>query len=315
MPVLDDPRVVECFRSAGRVYTAIGTRRGPHVTPELFTIFRGRLWFATARRTLKARVTGRRPSVGLLAAGDRWTVVARGEAHPLDVLDPRNARPLRSLPDFVVSPLAAVSFTARNAGHLAGFVAQGPAHWPRSPGELRILVAVRLVATAMLEDGRVVHVSGDWGPSAAAGGGRHGRPDGDPGDERTWAVPPDTPADVAAFPDRTGQAAVLGWDSADGPLALPARWDPDAGAAFVPAALLNVTGARAESTACLTFDRMDGFAMDGKRGIMLRGDARLEPGWPDARIDLEPDAATWWAGQTTETAPTEAIAPERAHPA
>ncbi|MDQ4095998.1 MAG: pyridoxamine 5'-phosphate oxidase family protein, partial [Actinomycetota bacterium] len=46
-------------------HVAIETGRGPHVTPELFCWNGGRLWFATARRTLKARKTRAGAPVGV----------------------------------------------------------------------------------------------------------------------------------------------------------------------------------------------------------------------------------------------------------
>lgn len=276
--------------NAPLMHTALDTRSGPHVTPELFTWRSDRFWFATARRTLKARLLDSGSRVGVLVTDGSSSVIVAGEARPLDPLNP--VQLIASLEDGVLAPAAAASFAYRNAPHLAGFLAQGPWAWPHSPATLRMLIAVRPLAAAVVEGDDVVAAEGAWSPDEF-----EVRRSG-----RAKAVALDSlPADVAELAGASVERAVVGLSSAVGPMPLPARWDPSSGVATLPYRLLALVGAANESSAAVEIERMEGYAMTGKRGVMLRGDAILRHRGTVGEIVLSPDRATHWKGMSTET--------------
>src|SRR5688500_9665992 len=86
--VLDDDAVSAVVSSAPLASVAVDAKRGPHVTPQVFAAFGGRLWMATPHRSVKARVLRRRPGVGLLLRGERSTAIVAGEAEVLDPAKP-----------------------------------------------------------------------------------------------------------------------------------------------------------------------------------------------------------------------------------
>jgi hypothetical protein len=80
------PRVAAVLGSASVAYLAVETSSGPHVKPLLFVATHDRLWFGIGRGTLKARVLGKRPAVGVVVPGAEASVAIRGEASLLDRL-------------------------------------------------------------------------------------------------------------------------------------------------------------------------------------------------------------------------------------
>lgn len=190
-----------------------------------------------------------------------------------------------------MSPLAATAFVLRNAPHLVGFAAQGPKAWPRSAATLRMLVAIRPLAAALVK-GDEVTSAGSWRPTTiSADVGRRARP-------VEVSELPDEPADLALL---AGGAAVVSLLTSVGPVALPAQWDPERGVASVTPGLLALVGAAHDSEAAVEIERMDGYAMGGKRGVMLRGDAIVRRKGGRGEIVLRPERATFWQGMETQT--------------
>jgi hypothetical protein len=98
--------------------------------------------------------------------------------------------------------------------------------------------------------------------------------------------------------------AVLGWMTADGPLALPARWNEERGSARVPSAPLRATGRRRTAPACVCVDESGGrLGPIAKRGRLLRGEGHATVRGETATISLEADRITRWKGFETSTAP------------
>ena len=96
--------------------------------------------------------------------------------------------------------------------------------------------------------------------------------------------------------------AVLGWMSAAGPIALPARWNERTGRARVPAAPLKEAGGPRAAAACVCIDESDGLGPLAKRGRLLRGQGRATLRGDVASVALELDRVTRWKGFQTQTA-------------
>ncbi|MEO6572148.1 MAG: hypothetical protein ABIO83_11450 [Ilumatobacteraceae bacterium] len=85
----------------------------------------------------------------------------------------------------------------------------------------------------------------------------------------------------------------VGFDTVDGPVAVPARWDGRAAVVVTE----TIEHLRPTSLACVTVDRSGARRPDEKFGLMLRG------GWTPTtaaggltRVRVEPTRATWWDG-------------------
>ena len=112
------------------------------------------------------------------------------------------------------------------------------------------------------------------------------------------------PRDLRALPRKPGPA-VLGWQTPEGPIAVPAHWDPSSGRAQVAWPPLSGALALREGPACLTFDESIGCGPGAKRGVMLRGRGSLGA---DGSVKIQPERVSWWNGFETGTVP----APPRA---
>src|SRR5436190_20054437 len=102
------PGIARVLGGASFAYLAIETSSGPHVTPLLFAATPDRLWFGIGRGTLKARVVGKRPAVGVVVPGEAASVAIRGQAKLLDRLP-------ASPTELARAPFALPAFASRNA--------------------------------------------------------------------------------------------------------------------------------------------------------------------------------------------------------
>jgi len=129
------PQVASVLRGASVAYLAVETSSGPHVTPLLFVATPDRLWFGIGRGTLKARVLGKRPAVGVVVPGAGASVAIRGEASLLDRLP-------ASLDELARAPLGLAAFASRNALEVAAFARdvarRGARPHPLAPVSIRI---------------------------------------------------------------------------------------------------------------------------------------------------------------------------------
>ena len=96
--------------------------------------------------------------------------------------------------------------------------------------------------------------------------------------------------------------SVLGWMAADGPIALPAMWDPRTQRARVPAPPLRNAGGSRTAAACLCIDETEGLGPLAKCGTLLRGQGHATLRGDIATVALEPDRITRWKGFQTQTA-------------
>ena len=97
-------------------------------------------------------------------------------------------------------------------------------------------------------------------------------------------------------------AVVLGWQSLAGPLALPARWRPDAGGLATSGQAMLLAAAASGSPAAVCAERSR-YRLKTKQGLLMAGDghARLDGLGPGARVTLDVRRTTWWAGEDRQT--------------
>jgi hypothetical protein len=96
--------------------------------------------------------------------------------------------------------------------------------------------------------------------------------------------------------------AVLGWMAPGGPIALPAKWDPQTERARVPASPLKEAGGARTAAACVCVDESDGLGPLAKRGTLLRGQGRAVLRGDVASVALAPERITRWKGFQVQTA-------------
>lgn len=269
MLAIDDPVAHSTLSAARQAYVAVASKRGPHVTPQLYGLADGRLWFFAAATTLKAKVLRREPRVGVVVREGERAVVIGGR---VDALDPADIGSIvERFPHWRSTTGGVASFALRNAADLAGFVTDTVRRRTGTiPPPRRVLFSVSPERIAVVDRGEVALADGDW-PGQASDG--HG-PTGD---------------------------AVVAWTTPRGPLALPAIWDGEAKTATIPPALTRLADLPPASAMSVVFDEYGRPGPAGKRGLLLRGDGRLETaGDGGAVIRFTADHGVRWRGVRTE---------------
>jgi hypothetical protein len=267
--LLLDPRVRSALGESRQAFVAVASRHGPHVTPELYASEGGRLWFASAASTLKVKVLAHRPqAAAVVRAGDRSVVVA-GRVESFDPLDPRSVASAARQGPTVAKALA--QFGLRNAPDLAGFVAD------TVRGRLGSRIPTRRTLLALKPDRVAVVRGADL--------------------EGAWGDWPGEP--IPATETYEGLAAVVGWETDAGVLALPARWDPSTWSASVPSALAGLAQMPEAARACVVADDYGGPGPAAKSGILLRGEATRAGNV----VHMDADRVTAWVGTATATEP------------
>jgi transcriptional regulator with XRE-family HTH domain len=278
----DDDLVTGVFDDAKFLYLAVSSRHGPSVTPVVFEIEGRRLWFLTGRGSVKARVIRRDPLVGGLVRAGQRTVILSGRAR---AVDPATVRGIFSARRLLSAPLAAPGFLGRNFRFMKGDLRDRPAQLLPVGN---VPIAVKVTRVMLLEGWRVVATWGEWRS-------RDGLLDG--------AAPPARPPDVDRLPHRLRglvesrhRAAVLGWDSASGPLALPALWDGGTGVVETSAEAMGLAGAGSQSRACVTVDRW-GHRLKARQGVVVMGSAEARVGGEKAYAVVDQERLTYWRGR------------------
>lgn len=274
-----DAAAVSVLEEGRQAYVAVASNRGPHVTPELYTWSDEALWFAAASTTVKAKVLRRDHMVAVVVPAGGRSVLIGGE---VTTFDPRRPTGVLSRPrDMPAVARAMARYTARNASDLGAFVgdtARGRLGFHLPP--VRVLYRVVPASVAVVENDAL---TGSWGAWPGA--------DGD--------------GEMTELPVG-GESAVI---AVPGPFALPGRWFPDEGRAYVPPqalALADLSGQFADHPfpASIVTDAYRAPGPAAKQGTLLRGDARLVAGTPGC-LRFDPDRITEWDGidMDTEEAP------------
>ena len=263
------PTVSGVLGEGRQAYVAVASRRGPHVTPELYAWSGDRLWFAAASTTLKAKVLRQDPSLGAVVNVAGRSVALTGR---VEVYDPR--RPLElagRVPRMPAVARALTSFTTRNAPDLLAFVGDTVSgrlgHRLPPP---RLLFSLSPERIALVENDVL---SGAWGCDAAA--------DAD-----------DVPVPVG------GERAVAAFE---GPVALPVRWFADRSQLHLPRSLGSLLGPdalRGEMPLSVVVDDYRAPGPAAKRGSLLRGTGRVVDG-DSTCIEVEPERVVDWEGTRT----------------
>lgn len=271
---LHDAQVAGVLRVAaggGLAYLGVEARRGPHVTPHRFTAADGRIWIVVPDRALKVRALRERPRAGVLVRGSGGrSVVLTGTAEIHSLRAPAEAaRAALHLPSIAV---AGASYAARNAPQLAGYAVDLLTLTCGSMPLDRVLIAIRPDSATVL----------DAPPPVAAG----------PHEDRWSGIAEHLPADVAPLLGTAGDA-VFGLSTPNGPVSLPARWDPSGARIHIPAAAaLDPFDLPSDAPTCLTLDRSVAGRPSGFRGVVVQGSGTVR----GDVVTLSPRAASWWQG-------------------
>ncbi|HEU5033887.1 MAG TPA: pyridoxamine 5'-phosphate oxidase family protein [Mycobacteriales bacterium] len=275
MTLLDDSaRAV--LHEGRQLHVGVLTTTGPHVTPELYAVAAGDIWFATAATTLKRRVLRRDPRVGTIARVGSRTLVVNGTSTQYDVADPLGL--VAQARDGLRALRAVGAFTMRNAADLGAFardLVQG--QLPSRLPPRRVLVRLQPQSYALLDGTRLLSAGGSWSAASA---------DDDP----------------ATDPMDGDRDCVIGWDHEQlGVLTLPARLDGET--ATAPAVLARLGGMSdgAQSSACVVTDDYTAAGPAAKRGRLLRGLATVRYEGALVRLELAADRETTWTGAHTQT--------------
>lgn len=276
--LFDDPdEIARILADSKLAYVAIGTARGPLVTPVLYGTSSGALWVLTNRHALKAKVWRKRPRAGWTVRSGSSAVVFSGEATLLSVQDAwaMLARPW----GLVAVPPAVLSWACRNPRQVAGFARDLVVHPTRGLPQDLVFVRLQPDSSTIVRDIPTAQdATAAADPRMAAAG-----------------IPGDL-GDLTAL-----GSGVLGLETASGPVAVPVGWDPAASLAQVPheaTHLVETTGDRA----CVTFDEPVHGRPTEQRGIVLRGRARASIGvGGSTSIKVEPARVTYWDGFVVET--------------
>ena len=295
-------------------YVAVRTAHGPHLTPLVYTFHAGRLWVTTARGSVKARAWRNAPEVaGMVRHGD-MAITFRGRVATYDALDPLSwAGAVVSAPRLA---RAAAKFSLKNARFFAGYAVDAnkvPLSWT-PPG--RVFAAIRLTAGRVIDgkDRRTLGRWGDW--PAGVDYHKEFRPLA-----QARGLDLRVPASVRKAIGASGRGA-LALEGAESELTvLPAEWHRTGATyeAVLPASILELANARAESAAALTVDRASSWRAAAMTGLLLQGKAQLfsteattrgrkallhrigDATHPMALARIRPDRLVWWQGWTSGT--------------
>jgi len=275
-PCAGPDRAVAEIVAAGRIaYVALETGRGPLVTPVLYGVTHGRLWFLTNRHAYKAGALRKRPRTAwLVRSGDRSAVMT-GTARLLSPAESRDL--LGALPRLWRLPGAAVSWALRNPRQVLGFARDG----------------VKNPSRVLPQDFVLVELVADSATVADSPASVGAEPAGSWGEVRQRAHERLAP-ELAALLD--APEAVLGLSTPTGPMVLPVGWDGARGVATAAAPLPVHVGPTPR--ACLTIDEPVHERPTEQRGITLRGGLRVGD---DGVLQVDPERVTFWDGFGTGT--------------
>ena len=277
--ILAHPGVAALLAAADQVSFAIDTRDGPLVTPELFTCSDDRLWMLAGRSTAKGRLLEDGAAVGVAATTTDGMVTVAGRAQVFDPLEPSGL--VQKVADLADATSALVRFLRDNGYEMAGAAGQAVTGRLGAPPDPRVLICCTATAVAAAaHDGRVVTATG-WS-----------RRDADPADLSDGGPP----GSINRPSGLSSTDVAIGWEAAEGPIALPARWCPERGVAIVPRPLFEAVGARQRCRASMCADQWKGPGPLGKEGVVFRGRGWAEMNGDDAELTLDVARIVRWDG-------------------
>ena len=300
---LDRPDVATVLGSTPYADVAVDTARGPHITPAAFAAAGGRLWVVSSRRTLRVCSVRRRHHASVLVRHGSRSVVISGSADVLSFWRPSETVGIVMNSGHVAR--AAATYALRNSRLLlGGFLRDILA----GTGDLtvydRVLVAIEPERGMLLDGDRLLHTWGRWRRVRTP---EVPRPHAHvpPLDDLVAGLPPAV-LDALEHP----RSASLGWSSPTGAVALPALEATADGQVQVPLAAFDVTGGARRAAACITFHNSESLRPSGFRGVILRGEGRVQRrSATRATVAVAAERASWWSGFRSGTA----TAPARRH--
>jgi hypothetical protein len=263
------PELASTLSEGRQAYIAVPSENGPHVTPELFAWTGGRLWFASAATTLKAKVLSADVQAGATVSAGGRSVLLRGTISRFDIRHPVSlARQFTSFPEASAAWLA---YVVRNAPDLLAFVTDTALGrlGSRIP-PVRVLFSLEPAAGAIVESDELVSHWGDWS------GGR---------------TRPMAPRQLLAG----GEPAVAGLP---GPVAAPGRWFDDGRRLLIAPELVDLLALPGRFPISVVRDEYSAPGPAAKQGTLLRGEASLVRG-ERGTIQMHPDRAVTWEGVET----------------
>lgn len=270
---------------------AVRTRSGPHVTIQAGVVHAGRFWTTTSRPSLKARSVRahRYASVLVREPGEAHRLIA-GPTVSLDL-----TRPLDVLADPVApvfAPGAVLRLGREHLRQVLGYLEAAtsiPSGWyPQN----RVLLVTDIDRSLTLDRNHVVDADGAW-------------------DRRRRAVRAGN-ANPIALPRRVGghdlqplldgsHPVHVGVTTPEGPVALPATWQPD-GTVAVSSGALGALHAAFPAPACIVVDDSTSRRPDEKRGVMFRGEGHvLDVHRGVVTLMVDTDRVTIWDGFDADT--------------
>jgi hypothetical protein len=278
-----DRRLAEVLDETDVLHVAVSARDGPRVTPTVFDVDRGRIWFVIPRRSVKARVIARRGRVGGLIQSGGRAVLIGGRAR---IVDPITARGVNSPDRLLDLPFAAAGYLGRNHRHATGTIL---GHAAPTLALSRVMVSIEVRRLSLLEGWSVVDTWGRWDRSDLLLRG-----DPTPSAPDLSAPPPGLRTLLA-----NDAPVALGWQAPSGPLALPARWRAT-GELETSGEAMILAAAGSDSPACISAE-CSGHRLNSKQGVLLTGDGHARLDGRSARITLDTRRTTWWAGEEHHT--------------
>lgn len=277
---------------------AVRTRSGPHVTLQAGAVHVGRHWTTVSRGSVKARTVRRSGWASATAATGRTRRLLAGRASVLDGM-----RPWSVLADPVAGALAGGAVLRIGAAHpdqLLGYaegllaIPAAFAPWGRS------LLVVQADDELVIDGDRVVAARGRWARAGAAPAPDPARAAGPTSAAGRRSVDV-VPGDAAGLLEADGPCW-LGLEDGRGAVAVPARWDAGSGCVTVAAEILAAVRPALPGPACVTVDDSRERRPDRKRGVMLRGSARVvDSDGVRLRVAVDPDRVTVWDGFRSRT--------------
>lgn len=308
----------DILRAGTLCWIAVGTPRGPHVTPLVFAMSEGALWLTTSRRSVKARAWADDPAVaGLVRAGGRAVSFA-GRARTFDALEPRTW--LSSIAAAPSLTAATARYTRKNARFFAGYAVDArevPLAWT-PPG--RVFARIDIERGAVIDEDEVRERWGRW-PDGPPASGTSFRASSKPGDPLVGL-----PDGVAARLGRRGREAALAVEGEAGFAMLPVGWaatDHELFAAM-PRAVAGLAGAAASDRVALSIDSTSWWRARDMAGAMIEGSSsayaldelatgsgsagRLAAAAGASRtgsvlVRIRPRRVVWWLGWSSGVAP------------
>ena len=288
---LEEPHYAEVLNATHSCFFGIETEDGPHVIPVAFTYAFGRLWIIAERSSLKTRIADKRSSVGVLVRNGPRSVVLRGRAEVLDLTQPW-ASGLQIVERLLAGP-ALVNYVRRNVSQLLSSISNAPsAARDLNPLE-RVAIVVAPESLCLVEGDSIIdrRGPGDAWPDAEID---MADPAAAVGEEIALGELPDS---ISALAAEARAEAALGWQSASGPVVLPARWHAERSLASTPSVLLE--GATGSPVAmCL---ENDGHDLRDLEGLVIRGMGSVVGSNGFAAIAIEQEKVTYWSGADIRT--------------